>query len=27
MRLRCVSYRRIGQTVCITGYPEVVAHG
>src|SRR6478672_408063 len=22
MRLRCVSYRRIGQTVCITGYPE-----
>jgi diaminohydroxyphosphoribosylaminopyrimidine deaminase/5-amino-6-(5-phosphoribosylamino)uracil reductase len=27
MRLRCVSYRRIGQTVCITGYPEVAAHG
>jgi len=27
MRLRCVSYRRIGQTVCITGYPEVPAHG
>jgi len=27
MRLRCVSYRRIRQTVCITGYPEVVAHG
>jgi diaminohydroxyphosphoribosylaminopyrimidine deaminase/5-amino-6-(5-phosphoribosylamino)uracil reductase len=27
MRLRCVSYRRIGQTVCITGYPEVVTHG
>jgi diaminohydroxyphosphoribosylaminopyrimidine deaminase/5-amino-6-(5-phosphoribosylamino)uracil reductase len=27
MRLRCVSYRRIGRTVCITGYPEVVAHG
>jgi len=27
MRLRCVSYRRIGQAVCITGYPEVVAHG
>ena len=27
MRLRSVSYRRIGQTVCITGYPEVAAHG
>ena len=27
MRLRCVSYQRIGRTVCITGYPEVVAHG
>jgi diaminohydroxyphosphoribosylaminopyrimidine deaminase / 5-amino-6-(5-phosphoribosylamino)uracil reductase len=27
MRLRWVSYRRIGQTVCITGYPEVPAHG
>ena len=27
MRLRCVSYRRIGQTVCITGYPEVIAYG
>jgi diaminohydroxyphosphoribosylaminopyrimidine deaminase/5-amino-6-(5-phosphoribosylamino)uracil reductase len=27
MRLRRVSYRRIGQTVCITGYSEVVAHG
>jgi diaminohydroxyphosphoribosylaminopyrimidine deaminase / 5-amino-6-(5-phosphoribosylamino)uracil reductase len=27
MRLCCVSYRRIGQTVCITGYPGVVAHG
>ena len=27
MRLRCVSYRRIGQTVCITGYSEVAAHG
>jgi diaminohydroxyphosphoribosylaminopyrimidine deaminase/5-amino-6-(5-phosphoribosylamino)uracil reductase len=27
MRLRCVSYRRIGQTVCITGYPEVAAAG
>lgn len=27
MRLRCVSYQRIGQTVCITGYPEVAAAG
>jgi diaminohydroxyphosphoribosylaminopyrimidine deaminase / 5-amino-6-(5-phosphoribosylamino)uracil reductase len=27
MRLRCVLYRRIGQTVCITGYPEVAAAG
>ena len=27
MRLRCVSYRRIGWTVCITGYPEVAAAG
>jgi diaminohydroxyphosphoribosylaminopyrimidine deaminase/5-amino-6-(5-phosphoribosylamino)uracil reductase len=27
MRLRCVSYRRIGQTVCIAGYPEVAAAG
>ena len=27
IRLRCVSYRRIGQTVCITGYPEVAAAG
>src|SRR6266478_1628050 len=27
MRLRCVRYQRIGRTVCITGYPEVVAHG
>lgn len=27
MRLRCVSYRRIGQTICLTGYPEVAAHG
>ena len=27
LRLRCVSYRRIGQTVCITGYPEFVARG
>jgi len=25
MRLRCVSYRRIGQSVCITGYPETLA--
>ena len=24
LRLRCVSYRRIGQSVCITGYPEVL---
>ena len=22
LRLRCVSYRKIGQSVCITGYPE-----
>jgi diaminohydroxyphosphoribosylaminopyrimidine deaminase/5-amino-6-(5-phosphoribosylamino)uracil reductase len=22
LRLRCVSYRQIGQSVCITGYPE-----
>jgi diaminohydroxyphosphoribosylaminopyrimidine deaminase/5-amino-6-(5-phosphoribosylamino)uracil reductase len=27
LRLRRISYRRIGQTVCITGYPDVVAHG
>jgi diaminohydroxyphosphoribosylaminopyrimidine deaminase/5-amino-6-(5-phosphoribosylamino)uracil reductase len=27
MRLRCISYRRIGRTVCVTGYPEVVSHG
>src|SRR6266404_9364277 len=27
MRLRCVSYRRIRQTICITGYPEVIAYG
>jgi len=26
LRLRRISYRRIGQTVCITGYPDVVAH-
>jgi len=26
MRLRGVSYQRIGATVCITGYPEVVSH-
>src|SRR5213595_980072 len=24
LRLRCVSYRRIGQSVCITGYPEAL---
>ena len=24
LRLRCVSYRRIGQSVCITGYPETL---
>jgi diaminohydroxyphosphoribosylaminopyrimidine deaminase/5-amino-6-(5-phosphoribosylamino)uracil reductase len=23
LRLRCVSYQQIGQTVCITGYPEI----
>jgi diaminohydroxyphosphoribosylaminopyrimidine deaminase/5-amino-6-(5-phosphoribosylamino)uracil reductase len=22
LRLHCVSYRQIGQSVCITGYPE-----
>jgi diaminohydroxyphosphoribosylaminopyrimidine deaminase/5-amino-6-(5-phosphoribosylamino)uracil reductase len=27
LHLRRISYRRIGQTVCITGYPDVVAHG
>src|ERR1041385_3410596 len=27
LRLRRISYRRIGQTVCITGYPDVVANG
>ena len=27
LRLRCVSYRRIGQTVCITGIPEVMEQG
>ena len=27
MRLRCVSYARIGQSVCVTGYPEVAGHG
>ena len=27
LRLRCVSYRQIGQSVCVTGYPEVAAHG
>lgn len=27
LRLRRISYRQIGQTVCVTGYPEVVAHG
>jgi diaminohydroxyphosphoribosylaminopyrimidine deaminase / 5-amino-6-(5-phosphoribosylamino)uracil reductase len=26
MRFRCVSYKRIGQTVCITGYSKVVSH-
>ena len=25
LRLRCVSYRRIGQSVCITGYSEVLS--
>ena len=24
LRLRCVSYRKIGQSVCITGYPEAL---
>jgi diaminohydroxyphosphoribosylaminopyrimidine deaminase/5-amino-6-(5-phosphoribosylamino)uracil reductase len=24
LRLRCVSYRQIGQSVCITGYPETL---
>ncbi|MGH7983718.1 MAG: bifunctional diaminohydroxyphosphoribosylaminopyrimidine deaminase/5-amino-6-(5-phosphoribosylamino)uracil reductase RibD [Candidatus Udaeobacter sp.] len=24
LRLRCVSYRKIGQSVCITGYPETL---
>ena len=24
LRLRCVSYRRIGQSICITGYPEAL---
>jgi diaminohydroxyphosphoribosylaminopyrimidine deaminase / 5-amino-6-(5-phosphoribosylamino)uracil reductase len=27
LRLRCVSYRRIGQTVCIIGYPEASRAG
>src|SRR3989442_170273 len=27
LRLRCVSYRRIGQSVCITGYPDDVGQG
>jgi diaminohydroxyphosphoribosylaminopyrimidine deaminase/5-amino-6-(5-phosphoribosylamino)uracil reductase len=27
MRLRCGSYRQIGQTVCIIGYPDVAAAG
>ena len=24
LRLRCVSYRRVGQSICITGYPAVL---
>src|SRR6266853_756434 len=27
MRLRCISYRRIARSVCITGYPEDVGQG
>jgi diaminohydroxyphosphoribosylaminopyrimidine deaminase/5-amino-6-(5-phosphoribosylamino)uracil reductase len=26
LRLRDVTYRRIGQSVCITGYPEALPH-
>src|SRR5262249_18930365 len=27
LQLRCISYRRIGRSVCITGYPEAVGQG
>ena len=27
LRLRCVSYRQIGRSVCITGYPEILRPG
>jgi diaminohydroxyphosphoribosylaminopyrimidine deaminase/5-amino-6-(5-phosphoribosylamino)uracil reductase len=27
LHLRCVSYRRIGRSICIAGYPEAVAQG